>query len=205
MLPTSTQQRTQRESSQGQRNARSVEISRLISRCLRTTVDLAALGERSIFIDCDVLQADGGTRTACITAASRALNLAALRWQASGTLDANVLKEDVAALSAGIIQGQPLVDLAYDEDSAAQADFNFVLTQQGAIIEIQGTGEKAPVSIEAFEQLKRLTLSGIQELFRVCQAIPFPTITQRSHQPKTEKQGPFSLGNRIGKTLETRQ
>jgi ribonuclease PH len=200
MLPTATKQRTQRESSQSQRNARSVEISRLIGRCLRTAVDLAALGERSICVDCDVLQADGGTRTACITAASLALELATQRWHVSGITEVNIFKACLAALSVGVVQGQPLVDLAYHEDSRADADFNFVFTEQMAIVEIQGTSEKIPVSNDCFEQLKSLALAGTKDLFVQCHAVLRPTdLSADTH--KKEKQSPFSLGARLGKTI----
>jgi ribonuclease PH len=207
MLPTATKQRTQRESSQNQRNARSVEISRLIGRCLRTTVDLAALGERSIYIDCDVLQADGGTRTACITAASLALDLATQRWHASGTTTANIFRGPLAAISVGVVRSVPLVDLAYQEDSNADADFNFVFTKNMAIVEIQGTSEKIPVSNDCFDQLKSLALAGTQELFAQCQSLPSPKVVDQPSQEKSSagKQSPFSLGSRLGKTLETRQ
>jgi ribonuclease PH len=204
MLPTATQQRTQRESSQSQRNARSVEISRLIGRCLRTSVVLAALGERSICIDCDVLPADGGTRTACITAASIALELAAERWHASGTTSSNIFKGRIAALSVGMVQNTPLADLAYNEDSNADADFNFVFTEQGAIVEIQGTSEKTPVEVDAFECLKNYAWAGTQKLFQQLQENPIPPVVHHPTQ-KTEKPSPFSLGNRLNKTLETRQ
>ncbi|MFA6263296.1 MAG: ribonuclease PH [Candidatus Babeliales bacterium] len=202
MLPTATKQRTQRESSQNQRNARSVEISRLIGRCLRTTINLASLGERSIYIDCDVLQADGGTRTACITAASLALELACQRWHAAGVTTVNVFKEQLAAISVGVVQGIPLVDLVYSEDSNADADFNFVFTKHMAIVEIQGTSEKTPVSNDCFDQIKNLAIAGTKDLFAQCQLLASAKII---NQPFQEKQSPFSLGARLGKNLETRQ
>lgn len=209
MLPTATQHRTQRESSQSQRNARSVEISRLIGRCLRTTVDLAALGERSICIDCDVLQADGGTRTACITAASIALEQAAQRWHTAGVTSVNIFKERIAAISVGVVQEIPLTDLAYQEDSNAAADFNFVFTSKECIIEIQGTSEKTPVSSDCFDQLKAYALAGTREIFKQISPLllkNFPdTFSTSRPQRNTEKSNPFSLGNRLAKTLETRQ
>ena len=165
MLPCATQQRTLRESGLAQRNARSVEISRLIGRCLRTCINLDRLGERSILIDCDVLQADGGTRVASITAASLALNLAVQRWVQAGFIEENIINELVAAVSVGVVGGELVSDLNYIEDKDAEADFNIVLSRGGKLIEIQGTSEKAPISWDQFEQLKVLAQKSIEEIF----------------------------------------
>jgi ribonuclease PH len=206
MLPTATQQRTQRETSQAQRNARSVEISRLIGRCLRTTIDLDVLGERTITIDCDVLQADGGTRVASITAASIALQLAEKRWLTAKIIEKNIIKEHVAALSTGMVKGAALADLSYIEDSQAEADFNFIMTKSGGLIEVQGTSEKKPTSLQLFDQLKNLAVTGIETLFTTCSKFPLPTEQQQSDitfqskqmQPRQqEKQAFFSLASRL--------
>ena len=165
MLPAATHQRTSRESTQHARNARSVEISRLVGRCLRPTVDLAAIGERTIVVDCDILQADGGTRVASITAASLALKLAAQRWVEQRVFEKNIFKEQIAAISAGVIQDAICLDLAYQEDSQADADFNFVMTRSGLLVEVQGTCEKSPLAWASFDQLKDLAIQGIQDIF----------------------------------------
>ena len=165
MLPSATQKRTVRDSNQSQKNARGVEISRLIGRCLRTVVDLSNFGERTIIIDCDVLQADGGTRVACVTAASMALKLAEIRWLSVGILRNNIIKDSLAAISAGRVDGQLYLDLSFDEDSRADADFNFILTESGKIIEIQGTSEKEPLDWSEFEGLKNLAVDGVDFIF----------------------------------------
>lgn len=186
MLPHATHQRSQRESNQAQRNSRSVEISRLIGRCLRLCVDLDSLGERNIVIDCDVLQADGGTRVACITAASLALKKACNQWASSGITEKNIFKEQIAAISTGIISGIPVVDLMYAEDTRAEADFNIILTEKNAIVEIQGTSEKSAIQWHIFDHLKELAQAGIKEIFK---QINTPTAPA--------KQAFFSLGNRL--------
>lgn len=203
MLPCATQQRTMRESSQAQRNARSVEISRLIGRCLRTCVSLEQLGERSILIDCDVLQADGSTRVSAITAASIALEQAVMRWHNNKMIDHSILKHAIAATSVGIINETALLDLNYEEDSKADADFNIIMTSTGNIIEIQGTAEKTPVSWSQFEQLKNLALKGTTELFACVPQTAHPGEIFPTRPPKEHvslKPSLFSLGNRISKT-----
>ena len=144
MLPRSTHERNDREAARGRQGGRTQEIQRLIGRSLRTVVDLAKLGERQIRIDCDVIQADGGTRTAAVTGSWVALHLALEKLAAQGLLQGNPLRDSVAAVSCGIYQGVPILDLEYTEDSKAEADANFVLTGTGGIIEIQGTAERAP-------------------------------------------------------------
>lgn len=201
MLPHATHQRTTRESSQAQRNARSVEISRLIGRCLRPTVDLDALGERSIFVDCDVLQADGGTRVASLTAASLALKLACARWVELRLVTSNIFKVQLAALSTGMINGIAHADLSYTEDSQADADFNFVLTEHEELIEVQGTSEKKPMQWESFDQLKALAINGIREILKKTASLPHRSASSDSITYSKDQSKPalFSLGQRLNK------
>ncbi len=164
MLPRSTSSRMRRESTTGHPSGRTQEIQRLIGRSLRAVVDLAALGEHQISVDCDVIQADGGTRTASITGAWVAL-YDALHWmKARDMIKTDVLKDQVAAVSCGIYQGQPVLDLDYPEDSEAETDANFVMTGKGGIVEIQGTAEGEPFSEEMFGELMGLAKKGIAEL-----------------------------------------
>ncbi len=164
MLPRATLERTRRESTSGRPSGRTMEIQRLIGRALRTVVDLQALGERQIMVDCDVLQADGGTRTASITGAWVALH-DCLEWmKARSMLKGVALKDHVAAVSCGVFRGQPVLDLDYVEDSEADTDANFVLTGSGGIVEIQGTAEKVPFSEEEFLKLLQLAKKGCGEL-----------------------------------------
>ncbi len=164
MLPRSTGSRMRREAASGKQSGRTQEIQRLIGRSLRAVVDMEALGERQISLDCDVIQADGGTRTASITGAYVALK-ECLDWmQARSMIGGNVLKDNVAAISCGIYQGTPVLDLDYDEDSEAETDANFVMTGSGGIVEIQGTAEAAPFSEEEFGKLMGLAKKGIGEL-----------------------------------------
>lgn len=167
MLPTATHSRRQRESSGCKKNGRSIEISRLIGRSLRTVVNTNVIGERTIVVDCDVLQADGGTRTACIGAAYLALQEAEKKWIAHGTIPQSIIIDGIAAISVGIADGQPLLDLDYSEDSKTDADYNFVLTSSNSIIEIQGTAEQAPLSWQEFQQLSQLAQEGVAQLFEV--------------------------------------
>ena len=164
MLPRSTGVRTNREAARGKQSGRTQEIQRLIGRSLRCITDLAALGERQVRIDCDVLQADGGTRTAAITGAYVALHQAMAWLLSEGKLGASPLLDQVAAVSCGIHQGQAVLDLDYAEDSSAQADANFVFTAAGKIVEIQGTAEEAAFSESQFRQLMKLAKSGVAEL-----------------------------------------
>lgn len=164
MLPRSTHSRMNREAASGKQGGRTLEIQRLIGRALRAAVDLTKLGEYTITIDCDVIQADGGTRTAAITGACVAL-VDALRWlQEQGKLKTDPLKYMVAAVSVGIHEGQAICDLEYVEDSAAETDMNVVLTECGKIIEVQGTAEGEPFSQEELLQLLELAKGGIAEL-----------------------------------------
>ncbi len=168
MLPRATHSRTDREAVRGRQSGRTQEIQRLIGRSLRAVINLGALGERQIRIDCDVLQADGGTRTAAITGAFVALYQACDRLVKSGAVPKSPIVEQVAAISCGIWEGEPILDLDYTEDSAAAADANFVLTASGRIVEIQGTAEAAPFSREQLLVLFTLAESGVAELLK-CQ------------------------------------
>jgi len=164
MLPRSTHERMRREAAQGRQSGRTQEIQRLIGRSLRAVTDLSALGERQIVIDCDVLQADGGTRTASITGGYIALAQCLGFMKKTGMVKGEVLKDRVAAISCGIWQGMAVLDLDYDEDSSAETDANFVLTGAGGIVEIQGTAEGAPFTDEQLAQLIGLARKGVGEL-----------------------------------------
>ena len=164
LLPGSTDRRVEREASRGKQGGRTLEIQRLIGRSLRAVVDSKALGERTLWVDCDVLQADGGTRTASITGAYTALALAVWRLQRRGAIDRNPLRDSVAAISAGVVDGRVLLDLPYEEDSRAEVDMNVVATGSGQLAEIQGTGEGATFSREQLDKLTAVALSGIQQL-----------------------------------------
>ncbi|HEY8142216.1 MAG TPA: ribonuclease PH [Kofleriaceae bacterium] len=164
MLPRATSSRSQREVTKGRPAGRSAEIQRLIGRSLRAAVDLVGLGERTLTLDCDVLQADGGTRTASITGAYVAAALACARLYLQGDLKAWPLREQVAAVSVGLVGGVPLLDLDAPEDQAAEVDFNVVGTAQGALIEVQGTGERRSFARRELDQLLDLGLAGIQRL-----------------------------------------
>ena len=164
MLPRATHTRGRREAAQGKQSGRTQEIQRLIGRSLRAVTDLKALGERQITVDCDVIQADGGTRTAAITGAWVALRQATAYLQAEKVIAKDPLLDHVAAISCGVHQGAAVLDLDYEEDSDAEADANFVLTGAGQIVEIQATGEKRGFSREEFEQLFSLARGGIADL-----------------------------------------
>lgn len=164
MLPRSTHSRMGREAARGKQSGRTQEIQRLIGRALRAVVDMEKLGERQIRIDCDVIQADGGTRTASITGGYVALALAIEHLINIGALDESPLTDSVSAISCGIYQGEPVLDLDYDEDSVAETDANFVITGKGGICEIQGTAEESPFSEAEFLQLLELAKKGCSEL-----------------------------------------
>ncbi len=167
MLPRSTHTRTDREAARGKQSGRTQEIQRLIGRSLRAVVNLQSMGERQINIDCDVLQADGGTRTASITGAWVALHFAFEKLMKEGKLAANPITGQVAAVSCGLWEGTAVLDLDYDEDSKAEADANFVLTGSGGIVEVQGTAEKEPFSEPQFIELMELAKKGVIELTRL--------------------------------------
>jgi ribonuclease PH len=164
MLPRATLERTRREASAGKQNGRTIEIQRLIGRSLRAIVDLEVLGERQITIDCDVLQADGGTRTASITAAWVALHDCLAWMKARQMIAGDPLRDHVAAISCGICGGTPVLDLDYAEDSDADTDANFVMTGAGRIVEVQGTAEKTPFTEEEFLALLTLARKGVTKL-----------------------------------------
>jgi ribonuclease PH len=164
MLPRSTNTRTDREAARGKQSGRTQEIQRLIGRSLRAVTDLVALGERQIRVDCDVIQADGGTRTAAITGSYVALHAALAKLVASGELKALPLTDHVAAISCGIYEGTPVLDLDYAEDSNAHADANFVMTGKGLIVEVQATAEGATFDRAALDTLMELAAKGIGEL-----------------------------------------
>ena len=167
MLPRSTQTRTERDGRRGRVDGRVQEIQRLIGRSLRAALNMDALGERTIIVDCDVFVADGGTRTASITGGFVALALAAMRMRAAGLIRVDPLRWPVAAVSAGIVSGEPRLDLAYIEDSAADTDMNCVAAGDGRFIELQGSAEHEPFSRAEIDQMLELAASGLQQLFAV--------------------------------------
>ncbi len=167
MLPRSTNTRTQREISKGSASGRTQEIQRLIGRCLRSVVDMRKLGERTIWIDCDVIQADGGTRTASITGGCIALFDALMHMRKNKDLDAMPLKDFVAATSVGIVNGKVLLDLNYNEDSKAEVDMNVIMTGSGKFVEIQGTAEAEPFSAEQMQEMLAAAKKGIDQLVQV--------------------------------------
>jgi ribonuclease PH len=169
MLPTATQKRAQRESSMSGRNGRSVEISRFIGRALRAAVDLTQIPDHTIMIDCDVLQADGSTRTACITGAFFALLRAHEKWLEKQKIQACLIQEEIAAVSVGIKDGVLLLDLDYTEDIDIDADYNFVLTKSGAVIEIQGSAEKKPIAWDRLHQAREIAMHAVNQLLDTAQ------------------------------------
>ena len=169
MLPRSTNSRMPREAAKGKQSGRTQEIQRLIGRSLRSVVSLEKLGERQIILDCDVLEADGGTRTAAITGAFVAMHQAISKLIASGVLKESPITDHVAAVSCGIFNGVPVLDLDYDEDSTAQVDANFVLTGSGKIVEIQGTAEDSPFDEAEFLNLLALAKTGVADLVKLQQ------------------------------------
>jgi ribonuclease PH len=166
MLPRSTNTRTDREAARGRQSGRTQEIQRLIGRSLRAVTDLVALGERQVRLDCDVIEADGGTRTAAITGSYVALHQALGKLVAAGLLAKLPLTDSVAAISCGVVDGTPVLDLDYAEDSTAGTDANFVLTGGGGIVEIQATAEAAPFDEAEFARMMALARAGIAELTR---------------------------------------
>ena len=167
MLPSSTHTRTRREVKRGKESGRTMEIQRLIGRSLRAAIDLKKLGPITLNIDCDVIDADGGTRCASITGASTALQLAVHRLLENGTLTVNPLKEKIAAISVGIVEGEPLLDLCYVEDSAAEVDMNVIMTESGKFVEIQGTAEEQTFTFDELNAMTKLAKKGIDEIFKL--------------------------------------
>jgi ribonuclease PH len=166
MLPGSSQARIGRESSRGKVGGRTHEIQRLIGRSLRAITDLSNLGERTVWIDCDVIQADGGTRTASITGAYVSLCEAIRSWQKRGVMAQEPIKDSVAAVSIGIVDGKILLDLCYEEDSKADVDMNFVMTGSGKFVEIQGTAESAPFTKKQMDKMSEIAQQGVKELLK---------------------------------------
>ncbi|MGB2426351.1 MAG: ribonuclease PH [Alteromonas sp.] len=165
MLPRATHTRSAREAARGKQGGRTLEIQRLIARSLRAAVDLSILGENTITVDCDVIQADGGTRTASITGACVALVDALTHMRSKGILKANPLKHMIAALSVGIYEGTAIADLEYVEDSSAETDMNVVMTETGQLIEVQGTAEGEPFSFDELNEMMSIAKAGLMELF----------------------------------------
>jgi ribonuclease PH len=180
MLPRSTEERTPRESTRGRQSGRTLEIQRMIGRTLRAVTDLKALGERTVWLDCDVIQADGGTRTASVTGAFVALALALERMVAAGMLRSVPLIDSVAATSVGIVDDQLLLDLAYEEDSRAQVDMNVVMTGGGKFVEVQASAEGRPYTNQELQGLIDLAAGGIRHLCKVQQELVQMTFSGRS-------------------------
>lgn len=198
LLPNATLIRSSRDGAAQKYNGRSIEIARLIGRSLRSMINLQALGEQTIMVDCDILQADGGTRTACITAAVLALKQAQKKWMNTKKLHAPLISEDIAAISVGVLDNQLLLDIDYSEDALIDADYNFVLTRSGTIVEIQGTAEKGTVSWDSFHGMCSLAQEGIKQLFaqldEKCNA-------GTAAMPSSKEKVPlFSLKNRLNQT-----
>jgi ribonuclease PH len=180
MLPRSTEERTPRESARGRLSGRTHEIQRLIGRALRAVTDLKALGERTVWVDCDVIQADGGTRTASITGGFVALALAMERLVAAGILRSVPLRDSLAAISVGIVEDRPLLDLAYGEDSQAQVDMNVVMTGGGRFVEVQASAEGRPFAGNELQQLLDLATTGIRRLTEIQQSLLQMSFSARS-------------------------
>lgn len=199
LLPMSTATRTQRDSTLAAKNGRSVEIARFIGRCFRSIVDVSTIGERTITIDCDVLQADGGTRTAAITGSFLALKMAQEQWLQTRLINKPIITDQIAAVSVGVVDGQVFLDLNYEEDNVATADFNFVITASDKIVEMQGGAETAPLSWDVFEQVRKTARHGVATLFTLFEQYDTHDTKGIMHQQK-EKQSErvplFSLKNR---------
>jgi ribonuclease PH len=199
MLPTATMERSAREISQLRRNGRASEISRLISRTLRIAVNLETIGERTITIDCDVLQADGGTRVACITGAYYALKKAEESWLQAKLLTTPIIVDELAAISVGVLDNEVILDPDFTEDSMLNADCNFVLTRSNKIVEIQTSAEKSPIAWEQYNKLIQVAREGVAQLFEICSAQNDTGLAEQlAHQAKNKQQPTpfFSLLNR---------
>lgn len=201
MLPTSSQQRVSREGSTGKRNDRAIEISRLIGRSLRSIVNLSVLGERTLMVDCDVLEADGSTRTASITGAFIALKLAQEHLLKANQIAVPFLTNELVAVSAGVLKQSVLLDLDYSEDSIIDADYNFILTRDQKIVEIQGAAEKSAISWNEFDLLKKVISSGVDQMFEKIDAsweLQNPnTVVKENTKDRVPNAPLFSLKNRI--------
>jgi len=177
MLPRSTGSRMDREAAKGGQSGRTHEIQRLIGRALRSVMDLNILGERQIKVDCDVIQADGGTRTAAITGGFVALYFACKHLADKKIIKSVPIKDHVAAISAGIVKGLPVLDLDYEEDSSAETDANFVITGKGGIVEIQSTAEGEPFQLDQFQAMFDLANAGIQDLIKLQMRVMYPNLS----------------------------
>lgn len=196
LLPASTQQRCSRESNAIKRAGRSIEISRLLSRTLRMAIDSSTLGERSIMVDCDVLQADGGTRTASINGSYLALKQAQRMWIASGIIEKPFLVRELAAFSVGVLGGEVILDPNYHEDSNGDVDINIIMTRDNKIIEMQGGAEKNPLSWQQFDQIKEIAQKGSAQLFNFFDSVSVDEKVITPHTNKTKRSPLFSLKNR---------
>lgn len=192
MLPGSSPERVEREAARGRQSGRTQEIQRLIGRSLRAVTDMAALGEQQVTLDCDVLQADGGTRTASIVGAWVALHDACTRMVLAGRLEAHPVKEGCAAVSVGLVGGTPMLDLAYVEDSVAEVDMNVVMTAGGGLVEIQGTAEGAPFSRSELDQMLSLASQGIETLLKAqAEVVASPPPQREARGPALAKGRPL--------------
>lgn len=191
MLPASTHDRMRRESTQGKQGGRTMEIQRLIGRSFRSVIDLNALGPNTIYIDCDVIDADGGTRCASITGASVALQMAFQKLLENKKISSFPMKENVAAVSVGMFKNKPLLDLCYEEDSSADVDMNVIMTESGKFVEVQGTAEENPFSQEELDNMLSLAKKGLNQLFEVQR--------NATGKPQPEKKAVFgNLGDVLG-------
>lgn len=186
MLPASTRERNKRDITNGRPNGRSMEIQRLIGRSLRSVVDLEALGQNTVYIDCDVIDADGGTRCAGICGASVAFQLALNSAFAKRNFSGQVMRESIAAVSVGIVNGEPVLDLNYAEDSQAEVDMNVVMTESGKIVEIQGTAERAPFSRVQFNELMDLAEHGLKQIFEIQRKVIAGEEPEKNESKKSE-------------------
>lgn len=192
MLPSSTHSRMRREATGGKQGGRTVEIQRLIGRSLRSVVDLKALGANTIYIDCDVIDADGGTRCASITGASVALQLALKKLFPKQDPKKPIMREGIAAISVGMVKGKAVLDLNYDEDSTAEVDMNIIMTESGKFVEIQGTAEEQPFSYEEMEEMMKLSRNGLK---KICEIQKSVVEGGRKPRPKGNKRAPKDLGS----------
>jgi len=201
MLPNSTKSRIEREANQNKRNGRFIEISRLIGRSLRSVLNLNSIGEITITIDCDVLQADGSTRTACITAAYCALKMAEKKWKMAGYIQEGeqFLQEEIAAVSVGYQKEQVLLDPDFIEDSRGDADFNFIMTKTGNVIEVQGTSESQPISWDSVVNMHTIASKGIKQIFSFLAENMYSQEQKSSkkNRNKKDKLPLFSLAHRL--------
>lgn len=203
LLPSSTHERSDREANKGKQSGRTMEIQRLIGRSFRSVIDLEALGPNTVYIDCDVIDADGGTRCASITGASVALQLAFARHDMAKRFSKNPMRENVAGISVGIVNGEPVLDLCYEEDSRAEVDMNVVMTESGKFVEIQGTAEGAPFSDDQLNRMLELARQGLGKIFeqqRRAVSGRHEEVETREKAPRSHRPGINlgSLGDVIG-------